>query len=193
MRPQNIYLLGAVCFAFLTTSSLTVSGRVLDWGGSLDLNWASAENWTPERTPTAGDQLVFQGSLNTSTINDLFTDTLINGIDFTNTANDQNFLLSGNRIVLDSDIQTTAVADPSSDLIEDEITLAIVLITADIGLNTGTGHNLKVSGVISGAQQLEINNGSRAQDDGVVTLFAANTYTAGTLLRGGTLDRKSVV
>ncbi|MEO0509011.1 MAG: autotransporter-associated beta strand repeat-containing protein [Verrucomicrobiota bacterium] len=186
MYSRSKRLVRIVVSILALTTCKSAWSIVLDWEGNLDANWASSANWSPAQTPTNGDALVFAGTTQTSTSNDLIIDTLIEGILFSNTGNGQNFTLSGNRILLNEDIRTTLVASAANDLIEDEIALDIVLNTAGIGINTGTGHNVRVTGNISGAQELEINNGNGSQDDGRVTLAGQNSH-ASTRLMGGTL------
>ncbi|MEM7791614.1 MAG: autotransporter-associated beta strand repeat-containing protein, partial [Verrucomicrobiota bacterium] len=166
---------------------LNLPAIILTWNGSSSNLISEAANWDEGLAPDGDDSLVFAGTVNSTVTNDLAAGTQIEGIEFTNTANGESFNLAGNRILLSGNIQTTAVADPSTESIEDTISFDIELSTANLGINTGSGHSAQVSGVVSGSQELDINNGTNEQDDGIVILSAANTYSGGTRLMGGRL------
>src|SRR5947208_13948347 len=51
------------------------------WVGTTDANWSSPGNWTGGNAPpVSGDALIFDGSTNTTTNDDLAAQTQINGI-----------------------------------------------------------------------------------------------------------------
>ncbi|MEM8868446.1 MAG: autotransporter-associated beta strand repeat-containing protein, partial [Verrucomicrobiota bacterium] len=160
---------------------------VLTWNGSTNNLFSEASNWNELDAPDGDDSLVFAGVVNTIVTNDLLAGIEVQGVEFSNTTNGENFTIAGNKIQLSGDIETEPVSDLSTDSIENTIGLDIELVAANVGINTGDGHSARVTGVISGSEQLDINNGSNARDDGIVTLAGSNTYTGGTRLMGGTL------
>ena len=93
-------------------------------------------------------------------------------------------LASSKGINLNRDVDFKAAADAGvTEGVTGTITAALALgsNTATF-ISSGTDDNLKVQGVISG-------NGKVAIDgDGTITLSAANTYSGGTTLKGGTVE-----
>lgn len=171
------------------------SGATYTWdGGGSDGNWSTLQNWVgdPATAPTNSDDLVFSGTVNTSTTNDLTPGTDIAGIQFTNTGDGENFILSGNAIDLTGNI-TTADNDSNNSVSQnDTISLDIQLTGGDrtftmgrfAGDNGGLdGHNLALSGVISddGSARRMLTAGG-----GYLYLSNTNTYTGGTVIGDGT-------
>ncbi|MEP4077290.1 beta strand repeat-containing protein [Haloferula sp.] len=157
------------------------------WDGDSDGNWATTANWVDDVLPTSSDNLIFTGIANAVTNNDLAAGIEYNGISFANTADGENFSLGGNSIILGGDILQPSAASGS---ITDTISLDMEL-NGNRAVNSGTGHNLLISGIISqdGSTRALTKIG-----DGTLTLTAANTYAGRTNLgendpqiAGGTL------
>ncbi|MDB4419180.1 autotransporter-associated beta strand repeat-containing protein [bacterium] len=149
------------------------------WDGDTDANWATNTNWLTDLTPASREKLIFTGTANTATNNDLTAGTEFNGISFANTADTEGFSLSGNSLTLGGNItQSTATGS-----IIDTIALDLAL-NGDRVVQSGAGHHLEISGIISedGSARGLAKGGA-----GALTLSAANTYTGVTSIIGGIL------
>ena len=144
------------------------------------INGSTAGNWSRKgiaAAPIAGDQLVFAGTTQTSTQNDLAA-AKFQSIEFQGS----NFTLSGNRISLAGSITVDAGATA------DTISLGIDLsgATANVGV-ADSGSSLTIAGTLSGK------GGLTKTGDGTLTLGGTNSYggvtriSAGTLLAGESL------
>ncbi len=83
-------------------------------GGGADNNWSTAANWSrngQQQAPQAGDNLLFQGTAQTTTHNDLAAGTSFNSIEFA----DAGFSISGNAFSLGGS-GTVLVADQSAEI-----------------------------------------------------------------------------
>ena len=68
----------------------------VEWdGGGADDNWTTAENWTTDTAPVAGDSLVFAGSTRLEPDNDFASGTSFNGIKFKSGAGNFDLRLYG--------------------------------------------------------------------------------------------------
>ncbi|MEN8862379.1 MAG: autotransporter-associated beta strand repeat-containing protein [Lentimonas sp.] len=150
------------------------------WDGDTDVNWATDANWLSDLAPIALNELIFSGTTNAATNNDLTAGTEFNGLTFANTADTESFSLGGNSIILGGDIASSAAASGS---ITDTISLAMEL-NDDRTVNTGADHNLDISGIISEDGSAR---GLTKSGEGTLTLSAANTYTGGTTIKGPVL------
>ena len=106
-------------------------------GGGLDANWNTSGNWnniTGNAPPVANDSLVFDGTANLTTSNNIAANTQFNGITFNSTAGA--FTLGGNAITLGGDIN-----DNNTTLTE-KITLGIVLNGGTSNVNVASGGTL---------------------------------------------------
>ncbi len=166
----------------------TAQAAPLTWSGTTDGDWNDATNWGGSGPPTNGDDLIFSGTSNATTNNDLAAGTDIAGIQFTNSGNGQNFTLAGNAIDLTGNITTTAPAANNTDLL-DTISLNMQLTGGDRTFTTNLfdgndRHDIDVSGVISedGSARSLIKEGSS-----FLYLTGANTYTGATTINGGRL------
>lgn len=152
----------------------------ITWDGETDANWATATNWVDDVAPVSLDELIFTGTANTATNNDFAAGTEFAGISLTNTADTESFSLGGNSIILGGNITQSSAASGS---ISDTISLDMEL-NGDRTVNSGTDHNLEISGIISEDGSARGLNKSGA---GTLTLSAANTYTGVTSITGGIL------
>ncbi len=134
--------------------------------------WSSKNNWSGNRNaePVAGDHLVFSGTNKLTNTNDLTAGLSFAGIRFDTNAGV--FVLNGNGISLSG-----GVTNLSTNL--QALNLAIALST-NITFAANAG-DIRLQGVVSGTNGLVKSGANR------LILAAANTYSGGTTLQGGTL------
>ncbi|MFM9024317.1 MAG: autotransporter-associated beta strand repeat-containing protein [Planctomycetaceae bacterium] len=138
------------------------------WTGSGTSNlWSNNANWS---TPPGGSPstLTFSGTTNTSTLNDSVTS--VGGIRFANTTTSGSFVLAGSSTVTVSGSFFTANGNAGTEEITFPIALSGALVQANVG---GSGHFLKISGVITGTAGTEF---SKRGDNGRLILTANNTF-----------------
>ena len=138
------------------------------WTGQGQNNrWSTAQNWQGNVAPLAGDSLVFSGTAQTATCNDLAAGTSFQSIEFQSTG----FSISGNSLALPDG--GTITLDTGSAGISANLVAAGELDTV-----ANPGSTLTVSGVISeaapGAGSLDLDGG------GQLVLTASNTFSGGT-------------
>ncbi|MEO0444823.1 MAG: autotransporter-associated beta strand repeat-containing protein, partial [Verrucomicrobiota bacterium] len=159
-------------------ATLTWDGAPDGGVSSADGNWSTANNWTGDTdVPDGDDDLIFSGTTNTTTNNDLAAGTAIVGIQFTNTGTGESFILGGNDIQLTGNITSTAAMGA----ITEEISLNIQLTDGDRTINLGADHDLVIFGIITddGTDRQLIKSGA-----GDLTLTVANSYGGGTVING---------
>src|SRR5262249_33525322 len=140
-------------------------GATRTWdGGGDNKNWTTAANWVGDLAPAAGDDLVFAGSVRTTSNNDFAAGTAYSSITFSNGA----FTLKGNAVTLTGTGASRGITNTAgSDLIEFGVTAATnpLTISAAAGTLTLSGPmanggmlltvagngNTVIGGVISGA------------------------------------------
>jgi len=150
------------------------------WDGEADGNWSTAANWVGDAVPLTDTEVIFAGTAQASTTNDL-TDYVANGIQFNNTVAGESFSLAGNAIDLTGDITSADAAGT----IDDSIALDLQLTGGDRTISTGTDHNLAVSGVISEDGSAR---GLSKAGTGTLTLAGSNTYAGETAVTAGVLS-----
>jgi autotransporter-associated beta strand protein len=173
------------------TNTVTVNSsyctKTWDGGGS-DNNWSTPENWSTDIAPSAGEDLIFQGSTRTSPYNDYTAGTSFKSISFSSGAS--NFTLSGNSIELSGGasaittnttsgtmtIQNNITFNTAAPTITNNTATTLVLsgTIANGGLRitvTGSG-NTQFTNVISGSEGITINTAL----DNVTLLSANNTF-----------------
>jgi autotransporter-associated beta strand protein len=139
-------------------------------GGGTDNNWTTAANWVGDVAPTAGDDLVFDGTVRTSTQNNFSVGTSFSSVTFAS----DDFSLAGNRITLTSGITV------DSGLTASVMSLNVTLggsITVDV-----VDTSLSISGVLSGSNSLT------KSGDGTLIVSGSNTYTGATTVSDGVLQ-----
>jgi autotransporter-associated beta strand protein len=139
-------------------------------GGGGDSNWSTAANWVGDTAPSAGFDLIFPFSANTSPVNDLAAGTDFTGLNFDGGAT--SYTLTGNAIGISNIVRNTSL-NPQA------VNLPLELngpLTLD-ALNS----TLSIGGAISGPQGIT-KTGNR------VDLTANNTYTGDTAITTGTLS-----
>ena len=186
---QNPALLGEAVLR--ATSSLA-------WGGGLgngswaayDATNATKANWGGNITPINGDTLVFAGTTQTNTTNDV-TSLLANAVVFSNNAG--TFTISGNTLTVSNGITNLSA---NGQTFSNQVTLgAAQTFNASAGNLTFAGtidnngnrltvdgiSNTAVSGAISGV------GGLTKSGTGTLTLSGANSYSGGTVVSAGLL------
>ena len=150
------------------------SAATFTWnGGGADDSWMTAANWGGVAPAGGGtDLLVFDGTVNTSTIDNFPAATSFDGINFASTAG--TFTLGGNSLTLTGDIFDGSANTQSINL---PITLA-----AARNIDVAAGGTLAIGGAISGTAL-----GITKTDLGTLTLTGSNVFTGPTTINGGTL------
>jgi len=137
-------------------------------GGGNNNHWSNTANWQAGVAPSAGDQLVFQGTALTSTQNDLAAGTSFQSLEF----QAGNFSIAGNNFTVTSGITTDSGVSGTA------ISAGVALGGA-VTVSVATGNSLSLSGTVSGTGSLTTTG------SGTLSLGASNTYTGGT-----TIDRR---
>jgi len=155
--------------------SASLQAALVTWDGEVGGNWSQPTNWVGNAVPSAGDSLVFTGTVNTTTINDIADGFAVGGIVFTNTGDGESFTLQGaNGITLGGDIETAAMSTGS---VTDTINLNVQL-NGNRTILTGDDHDLKISGIIGqdGSARTLTKLGL-----GILNLSGANTFNGLTI------------
>ncbi|MGB2186485.1 MAG: beta strand repeat-containing protein [Akkermansiaceae bacterium] len=163
--------------AFAIAGTAQTSANNYTWTGGVNGDWNDAGNWDIGIPGAYNHNLIFSGTSNTATNNDIGGS--FGSITFSNTTAGQDFSLSGNGINLYGTVSTAAVVGGGT--IEDTISINLRTTAGPRLFDLGTNHNLLVNGVIFGPQSI-VKSG-----DGTLTLSAANSYAGSTTINGGTL------
>lgn len=151
-------------FAAPTTTSI--------WdGGGGDSKWSTAANWLDDTAPSAGFDLIFPDSGNTSPVNDLAAGTAITGLDFV--AGATSYTLSGNAIGISNFVRNSS-ANPQTVALPLQINGPLILDS----LNS----SLSIDGEVAGPHGITKTGGYRLE------LTADNSYTGNTSITDGTLS-----
>ncbi len=203
MKRDMVWATGVILIVMGSVAGATT----FTWDGEGgDANWSTDANWVgdPVADPADTDDLVFSGTANTATTNDLPAGTDIAGIQFANTGNGQGFNLAGNAIDLTGNLVSPTPTDSlpdGSDVISDGISLDIQLTGGDrtivLGGRTSAApnpqpwdrHNLAISGVISedGSARKLLTAGA-----GYLYLSGSNTFTGGSVIGDGIISTGAV-
>ena len=176
--PQTL-----ACAAALFTLSATYSqAATLNWTGTTDGDWNDASNWGGSGSPAGGDDLIFSGTSNTATNNDVGVWS-VTGIQFSNTTAGESFSLGGTYLNWNGTISTAAVVGGGS--ITDTISLELRATSTNRNFDLGADHHIDVTGRIWGPQ------GIRKLGDGTLTLSGANDYAGSSTVSAGTLKVQS--
>jgi autotransporter-associated beta strand protein len=145
-------------------------------GGGGDNQWSSAANWTDGRTPQfAGDKLVFSGTTQLTTQNNLSDDTSLNGIIFKFDAG--SFTLQGNRVRLSEGIVNQS---SNNQTVAFDIRIGDDSLTVDTG-DAGVDINGVISESVAGTGLIKVGSGT-------LTLTQANTISGTVEVREGNLN-----
>jgi autotransporter-associated beta strand protein len=164
-----VLLLGTAISQAQTTDTWT--------GGGGDANWSTGGNWLPG-APNPGDNLIFDGSTQTTPNNDFPADTLFGNVTFAPTASA--FTLTGNEIYLGGLVENDATNQLQTISLPLVLTNNVTFNTSSNDLNGGASDDILVMGLVSGTGSLTKNG------NGVLTL-ANRSYGGGTTVNGGLL------
>ncbi|MGO8744633.1 MAG: autotransporter-associated beta strand repeat-containing protein, partial [Thermoguttaceae bacterium] len=140
-------------------------------GGGSNNHWSNAANWQAGVAPSAGDQLIFQGTSLTSTQNDFAAGTSFQSLEFQAAS----FSIAGNSftvtgsITTDSGVSGTAIS-------------AGVALGGAVSVSVAAGESLSLSGAVSGSGSLTTTG------SGTLSLAASNSFTGGTTIDAGLLS-----
>ncbi len=141
--------------------------RTWDGAGG-DNDWMTPGNWLGGVAPQPGDDLIFQGAVQTSTENNFPAGTNFHSI----TIDGNGFTLAGNPVTLSLATGPAIVVDGQS---------ANVLLHArlDSTVDVTGGDSLAIGGNLTGS------DGLTKTGDGTLVLSGANTFSGGLTLSGG--------
>ena len=137
-------------------------------GGGSNNHWSNAANWQAGVAPSAGDQLIFQGTALTATQNDFTAGTSFQSLEFQS----NNFSIAGNSftvtgsITTDSGVSGTSISAP-------------LALNGAVTVSVAGSNSLSLSGAVSGSGSLT------TTASGKLSLAAANSYSGGTTLDAG--------
>jgi fibronectin-binding autotransporter adhesin len=173
MKHPFICLRTALILSAVFITPAALAGTATWNGGGQDNLWQNPGNWggTP---PSAGDALIFQGTVRLNNTNNFSASTPFNGITFASPS--AAFNLFGNPISLTSDIVDNQV------VVNETINLSLSL-DATHNLNVSPGGSLVLRGPISGTAGA----GLTLPGGGQLTLAATNTFTGPITINAGTL------
>ena len=147
-----------------------ITPSTMTWTGATNGDWMTAGNWSSDKAPQAGDDLVFPAnSSNLNVVNDFPANTAFNSI----TIQAQNYSLTGNPVTVTTKLAATYSSGSSSDAINTDV------VSGTVGVSTGGILNLV--GAISGSAGLNVSGG------GTLDLSGTNTYTGTTIAAGATI------
>jgi hypothetical protein len=150
-----------------------ITPSTVTWTGlGSDTNWTTANNWSSDTPPSPGDDLVFPLLSSASpypSVNNFAAGTTFNSI----TIGAAGYSLSGNAVVVSSDIVTTYTSGKSSD------SMGTTLGSGTISL--AAGGRLDLSGELAGSAGLSLFGG------GTLDLLGANSYTGTTMITSSNL------
>jgi autotransporter-associated beta strand protein len=177
-KANGVYFPARAAFGLLIGFSLifvTPAGRAgtQTWtGAGGDRFWHDAANWAGEVLPSAGDSLVFVGTVGLVNTNNFSLGTRFNGITFNGPGG---FNLWGNSFELGGGITNRQVVTLES------INVPISL-TASQDIDVVGNGSLLINGAISGA------GGITKTSNGLVTLAGPNTFTGPVSILAGALS-----
>jgi len=186
MFQRVLFLLAGIFFFSIGANSLEAAplGNATWTGGGGSGNWSTSANWTTIPTTSGGWNVTFSGTTFTTSTNTIGTITL-GTMSFTNDGSSgktATFTLSGSTLALsNATIVTTATSGGSLPNPGDSIGNALTL-TGSNTIRLGIGHNLSVTGAMSGAGSVTVNG---SNDSGWLYLTGSNSYSGGTSVTSG--------
>ncbi len=192
-------ILKSIFLVVVNLYSLTLFAATKTWdGGGGDANWMTAANWDSDVAPVAGDDLIFDGSVQTTCANNFAAATSFASISFAATASA--FTLSGNSVTITGG--ATAITANNTSL---TMTIGnnIIFSTAAPTITTVSGGTLAISGTIANGGLLITTTcdgtltlsgvisgtgGFTKNGAGTCTMSAGNTMNGTTIISAGTLD-----
>ncbi|MGB2351934.1 MAG: beta strand repeat-containing protein, partial [Akkermansiaceae bacterium] len=182
---QKLPSLGQTLACAVALYSLSINysqAATLTWTGTTDGDWNDASNWGGSGPPANGDDLIFTGTSNTITNNDVGTFS-VTGIQLNNTTAGESFTLGGTYLNWNGTISTAAVVGGGS--ITDTISMELRATSTTRNFDLGADHHIDVTGRIWGPQ------GINKLGDGTLTLSGANDYAGSSTVSAGTLRVQS--
>jgi len=181
----GIYLTGLGVSSFSSVSSV-MAAPITTWsGGAGNADWSSATNWSTLPTTSGTWGLVFGGTTQTSATNNIGTIT-IDLLSFTNNGTvgkTASFTLSGSTLALSSATIVTTATSAGSVLV-DTVANALTL-TGSNSITLGSGHNLSLSGPVSGGGALSYVSSSAGA---YAYVSGSNSYSGGTTVSAGAVQ-----
>jgi autotransporter-associated beta strand protein len=130
--PANWLLFGLVCL--LAAHAVTpLHGAQRFWTGLTSAFWSNPNNWSPVGVPQDGEDLIFQGSLNESMVNDLLS-LRVNSL----TLREHDYVLSGNSLLIDDRIDLPLVHNENYVVIIN----CVIRLGRDLTIAVGAGSGL---------------------------------------------------
>ena len=182
----------AIVLALMSTPAS--AGTLATWtGGGGSGDWGTASNWNPAvNAPTTSGtySLIFGGVTQTTSTNTLGT-VNVDLLSFTNSgtlAPNQNsfFKLYGGTLAFTSGTITTTAASgsPFTNNSDGDFIYNPITVSGTLSVISNNLHNVSLGGNISGTGTLLCDDGSVGTTE-YVYLSGSNTYSGGTLIRGG--------
>ncbi len=176
-------IVGIQAFCGSATPSFAAPIGNATWtGGGGSGNWSTSSNWSTIPTTSGTWNLVFGGATQTTSTNTIGTITL-GTMSFTNNGSagqTATFTLSGSTLALTNGSIVTTATNGSNALAVagDSIANAMTLTGSNV-IRLGTGHNLSLTGALSGGGALS------ADGNAILYLAGNNTYSGNTYITGG--------
>ena len=163
--------------------------QLITWtGAGANTSWSTGQNWSTGAQPVNSGTLVFSGTTRTTSSNDI-TNGTFGGLNFTNTGvtgSNSSFTLSGNAFTLAGGGSIVTTATTAGSALTDTLAMNIVLGT-NATVTTNAGHNLTISGTISGS-----GFGLTKTGGNTLTLSGSNTFDGPVSIQGGTVIVNSI-
>ena len=175
--PVSVAAILAVAFA--VASGEACAGTTTWSGGGGNANWSTSSNWSTLPTTSGTWNLVFGGTTQTTSTNNIGPIT-VDSLTFGNNGTvgrNANFTLSGSTLALSSATITTT-ATTSGSALTDSVGNALSL-TGSNTASIGSGHNLTIAGNIDGAGSLTMSG------TGQLFLTGSNSQSGATYITGG--------
>ena len=180
MKPKSSSLIPAsrtASFAFILFAMSAPQAFAQTWNGATSGNWDDATNWDGGTAPTTGTAIVFTGSANPLTNNNISS--LTTGAITFNTATAASFTLAGNGIVLGGNLTTGAL---TAGTVQTHLINFDMQLNGDRLFNAANFNNLTLNGAIT--EDATPRNVSRGTATGTINWNGANTFS-GTLTLNG--------
>jgi len=150
-----------------------LAGATDVWSGAgADDNWSTAANWSLNRPPDPGDDVIMAGTTRLTPVHDLAAGLALRSLHF----NDGGFTLSGNSFSAQDILNAVAAVNT--------IAAPIWVMTATQPIRSNAGGTLVLSGAVGESAPT---GGIFKLGAGTVILSAPNTYTGLTEVQEGTL------
>lgn len=170
--------------------------NIYRWDGSSSANWNTAGNWSDDLAPVAGNDILFNGSTNTSVNHNAAAGTSYGSLTFE--SGSAAFAISGNALGIadgdsiqndSSNIQTISADVSAAGDLSLQANSGDLVLGNISGINgktltayADTGRTITLSGILSGNGYALTKTGA-----GTLILSNANTYTGITTISAGTL------